>query len=89
MLPMQEAWVRSLLREVRSHIFHMPMMMQIRCTPCKVVRSRRRITGNQVLELAVEDVGRCGSLEGFPVEVMSCLRSERDAVNIVAEGTNT
>jgi len=56
---------------------------------CKVVRSRRRITGNQVLELAVEDVGRCGSLEGFPVEVMSCLRSERDAVNIVAEGTNT
>ena len=37
-----------------------------------------------MLELAVEDVGRCGSLEGFPVEVMSCLRSERDAVNIVA-----
>ena len=42
-----------------------------------------------MLELAVEDVGRCGSLEGFPVEVMSCLRSERDAVNIVAEGANT
>ena len=55
---------------------------------CKVVRARR-ITGNQVLELAVEDVGRCGSLEGFPMEVMSCLRSERDAGNIVAEGTNT
>ena len=42
-----------------------------------------------MLELAVEDVGRCGSLEGFPMEVMSCLRFERDAGNIVAEGTNT
>ena len=36
MLPMQEAWVRSLLREVRSPIFHMPMMMQIRCMLAKL-----------------------------------------------------
>ena len=65
------------------------MMICIGCMLANLCVPQGRITGNQLLELVVEDVGRCGSPGGFPVEVMSHLRSEEDAGNIQAEGTRT
>ena len=64
-------------------------MIRIGCMLANLYVPQGRITESQLLELVVEDVGRCGSPGGFPVEMTSHLRSEGDAGNIQAEASST